>query len=114
VFVEVSQECKEKSRPKCRLGGTLAVTNPGTAPAFPSVIRFFLSSDDTLDAGDLVLEEVDLGPLEAGHTEEVDFDVKLPKGQSAAGQFVIAVLDANNAVLEINEENNIVVSLPVP
>jgi len=34
--------------------------------------------------------------------------------ESLSGRFVIAVLDATHAVQEINEENNIVVSLAIP
>jgi trimeric autotransporter adhesin len=89
------------------------VINPGSTAVARSVLQFFLSTDETLDEGDSLLKEVKIGPLAAGETEEVDLHVKLPKGQNASGQFVIAVLDATNVVPEANEENNIVVSPPV-
>lgn len=89
------------------------MTNPGTAPAVRSVLQFFLSTDETLDEGDSLLKEVKVGPLAVGESEEVDLHIKLPKGQSASGQFGIAVLDATNVVPEANEANNNVVSPPV-
>ena len=42
------------------------VRNAGPAPAGPFVIRFFLSADDTPDAGDLLLGTRAVGGLGAG------------------------------------------------
>jgi hypothetical protein len=39
---------------------------------------------------------------------------RLSPGESAAGKFVIAVVDATNAVEEMNEGNNLIVFGPLP
>ena len=51
--------------------------------------------------------------LEPAESDTVPLRSKLPKGQNATGQFVIAVLDALNNVPEANEENNVIVSPPI-
>jgi hypothetical protein len=86
----------------------LGVHNPGTKTAAASVIRFFLSADDTLDERDRLLKEAVLPPLRAGHTHSKTVRVRLDA--SVGGQFLIAVLDATNIVPEAHESNNVVVS----
>src|SRR5262249_14792660 len=86
------------------LQGELEVTNPGVLTAAPSVIRFYLSDDATLDAGDVLLGEERLAPLGPGQSRRVHFRAQL--GSSASGRYLIAVLDATNVVPEVNEANN--------
>jgi len=88
--------------------GVLGVHNPGTQTAAASVIRFFLSADDTLDEGDRLLKEALLRPLRAGRTRSKTVRAKLDA--SVGDQFLIAVLAATNIVPEANESNNVVVS----
>ncbi len=82
-----------------RLKGTLLVPNPGTLIASSSVIRFYPSTDTTLSADDLLLDEIRLAPLGPQQNIKFLFHTKLKKGQSAIGKFVIAVLDANATCL---------------
>jgi len=112
---DLNQSCGgSEGHVKCLLKGTFVVQNPGTATASNSVLRFVLSEDATFDESDTLLQEVAVGALKAGETKTRQLNVALPDGRSASGQFVIAVVDADNDVPEANEANNIVVSPPIP
>jgi len=90
---------------------TNAVRNAGPAPAGPFAIRFYLSSDDTLDAGDVLLGTRLLGGLGAGATSTAVNMVTIPANTSApAGYRVIAVVDALGQQVETDEGNNTAVS----
>ena len=51
-------------------------------------------------------------PLRAGASRREN--IRIDVAQSASGKFLIAALDANNDVAEINEDNNLVVSEIIP
>jgi len=108
VWKRVTQQCEHRDERGCEVHGVLDVHNPGTQTAAASVIRFFLSADDTLDERDRLLKEAVLRPLRAGRTRSKTVRVRLDA--SVGGQFLIAVLDATNIVPEANESNNVVVS----
>jgi len=91
------------------------VFNPRTdSTVLPAAAAFYLSSDEIWDESDRFLEYADIPVLGGNEATPVRFSVKLEQGLTASGQFVIAVLDAFDVVPEVNEENNIVVSSPIP
>ena len=51
--------------------------------------------------------------LAAGEVKVLRFSVRVPEAEDVSGLRVIAVLDYIDIVAERNEENNIVVSLPI-
>ncbi|HKA30019.1 MAG TPA: CARDB domain-containing protein [Candidatus Binatia bacterium] len=104
----VTHQCGHRDGRGCEVHGVFGVHNPGTQTAAASVIRFFLSADDTLDEGDRLLKEALLRPLRAGRTRSKTVRAKLDA--SVGDQFLIAVLAATNIVPEANESNNVVVS----
>jgi hypothetical protein len=104
-----TQHCGEA----CRVQGDLNVFNPATAVAEASVLRFYLSTDETLDEFDTLLQEETVRLLAPEQSVKVKLNVRLAEGLNAQGSFVIAVVDATNVVPEVNEENNIVVSPPI-
>ena len=110
-FAELAEDCK-KDGPKqhCTLGGVLMAFNPGTFRAGRSVTRFFLSSDAVFDATDEFVGEEKVPSLDPDDSVEVKVKLKLPKEGRAAGDFLIAVMDADDQVPEVNENNNVVVS----
>jgi hypothetical protein len=116
AWVEVSQQCNTSTRnPECKLKGTIAVENPKLeTTAVPFVVAFFLSGDELWDENDAFLTSVEARALDGLESEEVRLHVKLEEGQSASGQFVIAVIDFFDAVPEQREDNNIVVSPLLP
>ena len=95
--------------------GTFNVRNEGDANAASTTVRFFLSNDATLDAGDTLLTQVASGNVQSGGggVKSIPLNAQLPNGSSAVGKFVIAVVDAENIVVENNETNNTVVSGPI-
>jgi uncharacterized membrane protein len=98
----------------CDVRATLRVFNPGPATAGRSIAQVALSADEVLDAGDeLVDPALRIRSLDAGESDEVGVHFRVD-GESAAGRFLIAVVDATNAVAEANEANNVVVSAPIP
>jgi hypothetical protein len=104
----VTEHSRPGGAPGCVLHGVLSVRNPGTQTAATSLLRLFLSVDETLDDGDQLVKETLLGPLPAGRTRTQRLRAQLEG--SASGQFLIAVLDAADTIPEADERNNVVVS----
>jgi hypothetical protein len=92
----VAQHCRHDDERGCIVQGVLGVHNPGTQTAATSFIRVFLSADEALDEGDQLVKEAVLRPLRAGRTRTKTVRVELDA--TAAGQFLIAVLDADGTV----------------
>jgi len=99
-------------------GKTLAITNTvrnsGVAPATAFTVRFYLSSDDTLDSGDTLLGARTITSLAAGASSPAVTTVMIPAATSAPAAYrVIGVVDADNQQTELDEANNTAVSSPV-
>jgi subtilase family serine protease len=97
------------------VGRPLAIThtvkNAGPAPAGPFAIRFYLSSDGALDAGDVLLGTRMFGGLVAGGSVPAVTRVTIPANTSAPATYqVIAVADALGQQTELDEGNNTFVS----
>ena len=90
----------------------LAVTNEGNSPAVGEIgVQLYLSLDDVLDEGDLLLASttLDMGGLVAGGVALIDLDVLMPD-VPADSYFVLAKIDSGEAMAETDETNNLVVS----
>jgi len=99
-------------------GKTLTVTttvrNMGPAPAGAFTLRFYLSSDDVLDAGDVLLGSRTITSLAANTNRMDSTTVTIPAGTTVpAGYRVIAVVDALGQQDELNETNNTMASGPI-
>jgi parallel beta-helix repeat protein len=94
--------------------GAFQVVNQGTAPASNSVLRLYRStSSSTNSTAAHVIKTFRIPRLDAGQTNPPSIcGVKLPRGVSSTNQLLIAVADANNKVLETDEENNLIVTSP--
>ena len=91
------------------------VRNLGPAPAGASAVRFFLSADDTLDTGDVLLGSRSLAGLAAGVSSTAITTLTLPGNTSVPATYrVIAVADALGQAVELDETNNTSVSSPLP
>lgn len=97
-------------RGKNTLNGTFNLRNTGTADAPASTIFLFLSNNRLLDEGDTLIAITSVGSVAAGGTKGVNVKVVLPAGANLAGQFLIAVVDATEAVLESDKGNNVIAS----
>jgi subtilase family serine protease len=94
-------------------GSTISITditkNDGTVQAGASTTKFYLSSDTTLDAGDIPVGGRVVPPQGPGASSSVSTPLTLPVGIGGA-YYILAKADADNAVAEVKEENNITVS----
>jgi subtilase family serine protease/subtilisin family serine protease len=86
---------------------TDTVKNQGGGNAPASVTRFYLSSNWTLDAGDVLLEGARAVPaLAAGESSSGTASVTVPTDTAAGAYYIIARADGNDAVAETSETNN--------
>jgi len=114
LWSSVKNKCKPKSGvTECKLGGKLTVTNNGTVDAAETIARFFLSDDNVLDGGDTQIAESIVKALQAGKSTKAKLKATL-SGVDTVGKFVIAVLDAGNAVTECDEGDNTAATGPLP
>lgn len=111
TWQDVGQTCRGD---RCRLDGTFEAFNPTNEATGNAVLRFYLSTDAVLDAGDTAVGDVALGVLQGHDRKTRQLHVLLDAGDSASGLFVIAHADADNDVPELNEDNNIVPFGPIP
>ena len=114
-WLAVEELCnRSEQNPQCRLRGTLRVFNPGEeSTVVRSAVAFFVSDDAIWDENDSFLATEQVPDLDAGGDVIVRVNIKLPEGLSAAGAFIIAIVDFYDDVPERNETNNVAVSAPV-
>jgi subtilase family serine protease len=87
---------------------TDAVTNQGGAVAPPSTTRFYLSTNVTLDAGDVVLSAGRLVPqLAVSASSSGSTTVAIPAATVPGTYYVIAQADGDGVVAESVETNNV-------
>jgi subtilase family serine protease len=87
---------------------TSTITNQGGGPADPSTIRFYLSSNLVLDGTDVLLPgSLAVPSLAAGASAPGSALVTIPSGTATGSQFLIIKADADNAVGEVQEGNNV-------
>jgi subtilase family serine protease len=77
---------------------------PGDAPA--SETGFYLSTDLTLDSGDVLLGSREVPALVEGATDTGSASVTVPAGTATGTYYVIAKADADGALTELSETNN--------
>jgi len=86
---------------------TDTVQNSGGDPAGPSTTKFYLSANLSLDAGDVLLAGSRAVPgLAAGASSTGSTAVTIPAGTAPGAYYLFAVVDADGAVTEAQENNN--------
>jgi hypothetical protein len=107
-WVSLDQTCSSSSKGlKCRLTGAFSVGNTGGHASSSTYVLFYLSDDPTFDGGkDLFLKKVSTGRIQPGANKAIKLSLNLPAGSTAAGKYVIAVIDAEQKVVEEVEGNN--------
>ncbi len=102
---------------------TFVVRNSGDGDMPNSSVSFYLSSDAVLTTetselnpiADNLIRIQSLGKVKAGKTKKRTLGGGLLKKLGAIqGQYIIAVVDSNQSVLEFDELNNVFVSEPLP
>jgi CARDB protein/IPT/TIG domain-containing protein len=94
---------------------TNTVRNAGPAASVATTVRFFLSTDGVLDAGDVLLGTRAV-PILAGGVNAVSTlttPLTVPANTPAPGTYqIIAVVDQVDSVVELNPDNNVLASTP--
>jgi len=81
--------------------------NQGTDDAASSVTRYFLSANTLVDAGDVALGNRSVPALAVGASSAATVSVGVPAGTAAGTYNLVAQADADGAVTEGSEVNNI-------
>jgi subtilase family serine protease len=97
-------------------GGTVnannTIVNQGAGVAAASTIRFYFSTNYTLDAADIVIGERSVPALTANQSNSVVTPVQIPAGTPAGNYYLLAQADALGVVDEGPKTNN-VTSAPI-
>ncbi len=88
------------------------ILNSGTTTAPSSTLGYYLSTNTTFDASDVLLTTVTGFALGSGQTSPRSGTLVVPTGTAAGSYYVLFVADPSNAVAETNETNN-VLGLPL-
>jgi subtilisin family serine protease/subtilase family serine protease len=80
--------------------------NQGGGGAEVSATRFYLSTNTTLDASDVMLGVRPVRPLPAGDSDADTMAVMVPAGTATGSYYVLAQADTANGVPETSETNN--------
>ncbi len=92
-------------------GATITVTdttrNQGTGAAQASTTRYYLSTNNVLDAGDVMLGSRPIPALAAGDMSTGTVTLTIPAGTAGGVYYLFANADADDAVLESQEGNNL-------
>ena len=87
--------------------------NQGSGGASESVTAFYLSLNPSLDGSDVRLGGRYVLPLGSGQTDMASTSVMIPNGTPTGSYYLLAVADADGAVAETSETNNVKLGLPV-
>ncbi|MBI3892182.1 MAG: proprotein convertase P-domain-containing protein, partial [Candidatus Wallbacteria bacterium] len=98
-----------------QIGGQIAasatVENRGTAASTGFDVRFFLSTNRTVEPGvDLILGTLTSGPLVTGARTTLQGFFTIPSNQPVGNYFVLVQADPANRIPEANESNNTLAS----
>jgi subtilase family serine protease len=81
-------------------------TNQGSTPAAGSTVAFYLSTNTTLDAGDVFLGSRTVPALGPGASSSGSTSVTVPSGTATGTWYLIARADSDGVVAETNELND--------
>jgi hypothetical protein len=114
-WVSLTQTCKGAgSKMKCSLKGQFNVQYTGSAAIPSSIVAFYLSNDGTLEGSDTLLKQYRVSKLKPNQTAGRKLSVKLPNGVSASGAYVIALVDVDDTVPDVDDTNNAISFGPLP
>jgi len=89
------------------ISATDTVTNAGGSGAPASATTFYLSTNSTLGAGDILLSDSrPVPPLAAGAVSAGSTDLTIPSTTAVGLHYIIAKADGADAIVETSETNN--------
>ena len=86
--------------PRDKHTAALTVSNNGDTDAEKFLVEFYLSTDNVLDAADLLLDQEKIRGINAGEQQEVDLKFKIPETLLPGGYHILADIDAENVIAE--------------
>lgn len=84
--------------------------NIGTGTTASSKFKYYLSNDTNVSSGDVLLRTVSVGNI--GFPPQFGYPVTIPAGTAPGTKYILMFTDADNDIIENNENNN-VVALPI-
>jgi subtilase family serine protease len=81
--------------------------NQGGGTADPSRTQFYLSINSTVEGSDIILGSRGVPALAGGATNSGSVSVTIPAGTATGSWYIVAQADADGAVTETSETNNI-------
>ena len=93
--------------PGFTVGGNCYIQNGGNAVAASSTVGYYLSTNQVLDASDVLLTTTVGASLYSGQSAARYGNLLIPTGTAAGNYYVLFVADPQNAVAETNENNNV-------
>jgi hypothetical protein len=113
-LIPVIQTCKNTRKgQKCTIKGTFTVNNSGNRDSISTSVSFYLSDDGVTYQEEDLIKRVSLSKIKADRSKVLKLSYSLPVDQSASGRYIIAVIDKDDIVKEIDEGNNIIVFGPI-
>ncbi len=107
TWTSLIQTCKDsKNGTRCKVKGKLNIQNIGTKNAASSIVKFYLSDDNTFDAADTYLKQVSIKNIITGESSDKNFKYAFQYGETLTDKYIVAVIDTDNTVVETNEDNN--------
>lgn len=102
-----------------KLAGAFVVINSGRKTSPISKIRYWLSTNTTVEAGDTPLlanglPEIIVSPFTSGSGGQGQFTIALPKGQSGGGKYLLGQLVYSDPIIDASPKvEKVVVSGPI-
>jgi subtilase family serine protease len=91
-------------------GATISVqdltSNPSVAATPQSTTGYYLSTDNHLDAGDILIGRRTVPALAAGGSSLASAQAVIPAGTVPGAYYILAVADYSKVIVESNESNN--------
>ncbi|MHC1707397.1 MAG: CARDB domain-containing protein [Bacteroidales bacterium] len=82
------------------------VFNSGQGPSGTSTLRYYFSSDNVFNGGDLLLGSSAVGSLNSGTGSSQSLSLTIPLNTVTGSGYIVFVADAANVIGETNETNN--------
>ena len=82
------------------------IRNQGGGTSSPTTTRFYLSTNATLEAGDVALGSRAVPAIAAGASDTGTVSLTIPAGTATGAYFLLAKADGDEALVEVIETNN--------
>ena len=101
-----SFRCPNSAKPGQSISLTDNTKNIGAGVAEQSLTQFYLSTNSTIDASDILLGSRSVPALAGGSSSYGSTTVLIPEGTAIQRWYVIAIADGEGIISETSESNN--------